>query len=121
MFAKEVIISAGSVGRLLLWKCLSNFFVHRSLKTPQILELSGIGNRSILEPLGIETKIHLPGVGENLQEHFWSQVIFGLFYARNMNNCVFMSIIIEINAESNIQTIDDLGTEASAEEQMKLL
>lgn len=29
----------------------------------------GIGNQAILEPLGIETLIDLPGVGENLQVH----------------------------------------------------
>ncbi|KIO29424.1 GMC oxidoreductase [Tulasnella calospora MUT 4182] len=37
--------------------------------TPQLLELSGVGNPSILNPLGITTKINLPGVGENLQDH----------------------------------------------------
>lgn len=48
-----------------------------ALKTPQILELSGIGDRSVLEPLGIETKIELPGVGANLQEHYLAPVAFG--------------------------------------------
>ncbi|KAG9023789.1 hypothetical protein FS837_005625, partial [Tulasnella sp. UAMH 9824] len=37
--------------------------------TPQLLELSGVGNPSIINPLGITTKINLPGVGENLQDH----------------------------------------------------
>ena len=50
-----------------------------ALKTPQILELSGIGDRSVLEPLGIENKIYLPGVGENLQEHYLAAVAFGEF------------------------------------------
>ncbi|KAL4970547.1 GMC family oxidoreductase [Aspergillus stella-maris] len=36
-----------------------------SLRSPGILELSGVGNPDILEPLGIETKIALPAVGEN--------------------------------------------------------
>ncbi|EKM52284.1 uncharacterized protein PHACADRAFT_260581 [Phanerochaete carnosa HHB-10118-sp] len=40
-----------------------------TLQTPQILELSGIGNPSILSQFGIETIIDLPGVGENLQDH----------------------------------------------------
>lgn len=39
-----------------------------SFKSPQLLELSGIGNPSIIEPLGIETVIGLPSVGENLRE-----------------------------------------------------
>ncbi|KAI1200065.1 GMC oxidoreductase [Nemania serpens] len=48
--AKEVILSAGA------------------LRTPLILESSGVGNPSLLTSLGIETKIDLPGVGEYLQE-----------------------------------------------------
>ncbi|KLO08738.1 GMC oxidoreductase [Schizopora paradoxa] len=40
-----------------------------ALKSPQILELSGIGDKRILEPLGIKTIVHLPGVGANMQEH----------------------------------------------------
>ncbi|KAL8383212.1 hypothetical protein RB595_006797 [Gaeumannomyces hyphopodioides] len=47
---KEVILSAGS------------------LRSPLILEASGIGNPQILGPLGIEVEIDLPGVGENFQE-----------------------------------------------------
>ena len=38
-------------------------------KSPQILELSGIGNPTILNEAGIECKVPLPGVGENLQDH----------------------------------------------------
>ncbi|KAG8953354.1 hypothetical protein FRC00_006381, partial [Tulasnella sp. 408] len=37
--------------------------------TPQLLELSGVGNPSILDSFNITTKIDLPGVGENLQDH----------------------------------------------------
>ncbi|OCH89327.1 FAD/NAD(P)-binding domain-containing protein [Obba rivulosa] len=39
------------------------------IKSPQILELSGIGNSDILIPLGIPVQVHLPSVGENIQEH----------------------------------------------------
>ena len=35
-----------------------------SLATPGILKASGVGNRSLLEKLGIEVRIELPGVGE---------------------------------------------------------
>ncbi|KAI0749991.1 GMC oxidoreductase [Daedaleopsis nitida] len=48
---KDVIVSASTV------------------KSPQILELSGIGDRSILEPLGIPVRVDLPAVGTNLQDH----------------------------------------------------
>ena len=40
-----------------------------AINTPQILQLSGIGNESDLNPLGIEMVHHLPGVGANLQDH----------------------------------------------------
>ncbi|TBU53003.1 GMC oxidoreductase [Dichomitus squalens] len=40
-----------------------------SFQTPQLLELSGIGNPDILVQHGIDVKIDLPGVGENLQDH----------------------------------------------------
>ncbi|EPJ51505.1 MAG: glucose-methanol-choline oxidoreductase [Osedax symbiont Rs2] len=42
--------------------------------SPRILLASGIGDRSELERLGIECKQHLPGVGENLQDHVDSMV-----------------------------------------------
>ncbi|QRV98565.1 GMC oxidoreductase [Ceratobasidium sp. AG-Ba] len=48
---KEVILSAGAI------------------QSPQILELSGIGNSTILRALGISPLIDLPGVGEDLQDH----------------------------------------------------
>ncbi|KAL2203392.1 alcohol oxidase, partial [Sarocladium strictum] len=38
--------------------------------SPQILELSGVGNRPILEAAGVRCLFHSPRVGENLQDHF---------------------------------------------------
>lgn len=40
-----------------------------AIQTPQLLELSGIGQQSIIEPLEIPMLIDLPGVGNNLQDH----------------------------------------------------
>ena len=40
-----------------------------AVNSPQLLQLSGIGNAAELEALGIRTVQHLPGVGENLQDH----------------------------------------------------
>ncbi|TFY67647.1 hypothetical protein EVJ58_g1480 [Rhodofomes roseus] len=42
-----------------------------SLKSPQILELSGIGRKDVLEKIGVPLKVELPGVGENAQEHMF--------------------------------------------------
>ncbi|KAI9803690.1 MAG: hypothetical protein M1833_000602 [Piccolia ochrophora] len=40
-----------------------------SMKSPQMLELSGIGNSKILSSFGIDTLVNNPNVGENLQDH----------------------------------------------------
>lgn len=58
IYAKEIILCGGAIN------------------TPQILQLSGIGNSSHLEKLGINTVHHLPGVGENLQDHLEVYVQF---------------------------------------------
>ncbi|MDC5804899.1 choline dehydrogenase [Vibrio europaeus] len=48
---KEVISSAGSIG------------------SPQLLQLSGIGPKSVLDQAGVKVELDLPGVGQNLQDH----------------------------------------------------
>lgn len=40
-----------------------------AINTPQLLQLSGVGDAEHLKSLGIEPVLHLPGVGENLQDH----------------------------------------------------
>ncbi|MDO3387036.1 GMC family oxidoreductase [Gilvimarinus sp. SDUM040013] len=50
--AKEVILAGGA------------------FNTPQLLMLSGIGDREELETHAIECKLHLPGVGKNLQDRY---------------------------------------------------
>ncbi|KAF9007049.1 GMC oxidoreductase, partial [Cyathus striatus] len=48
---REVILSAGAI------------------KDPQVLELSGIGQPEVLSRIGVDVKVDLPGVGENMQDH----------------------------------------------------
>ena len=50
--AREVIVSAGAIA------------------SPQLLELSGIGQAERLKGLGIAVHHNLPGVGENLRDHW---------------------------------------------------
>ncbi|SME90581.1 choline dehydrogenase [Streptomyces sp. Amel2xC10] len=40
-----------------------------AINSPQLLQLSGIGNAAELDALGIDVVHDLPGVGENLQDH----------------------------------------------------
>ncbi|KAF7335241.1 Choline dehydrogenase [Mycena sanguinolenta] len=54
--AKEVIVSGGSIG------------------SPQVLQLSGVGPKSLVTSLGIDSVIDLPGVGSNLQDHLSSTI-----------------------------------------------
>jgi choline dehydrogenase len=49
--AKEIILCGGAIN------------------SPQLLQLSGVGNARELEALGIDVVHDLPGVGENLQDH----------------------------------------------------
>src|SRR5207248_2571464 len=41
-----------------------------AFNSPQLLELSGIGQPERLRNLGIEVRHELPGVGENLRDHY---------------------------------------------------
>jgi choline dehydrogenase len=41
-----------------------------AIHTPKVLMQSGIGDRSELQRLGIHAVQHLPGVGQNFQDHF---------------------------------------------------
>ena len=66
---------------------LSNLFYYlrqstcSALKTPQVLELSGIGRKSVLDKISIPLQIDLPGVGENVQEHIFAQLSWGEYLA----------------------------------------
>lgn len=63
----EVILSAGSVG------------------SPQILELSGIGNPNHLKKMGINVVHQSNGVGENLQDHLQLRVAFRVDNVKTLN------------------------------------
>jgi choline dehydrogenase len=48
-----------------------------AINSPQLLQLSGIGNSAELKQLGIDAVADLPGVGENLQDHLEVYVQYG--------------------------------------------
>jgi len=47
-----------------------------AIRSPQLLELSGVGNAEILQDLGISVVHHLAGVGENLQDHLMARIAY---------------------------------------------
>ncbi|KAI9896923.1 hypothetical protein N3K66_007945 [Trichothecium roseum] len=57
---KEVILSAGS------------------LRTPLILEASGVGDKRLLADLGIDAVVDLPGVGENMVDQPNNNVVYAV-------------------------------------------
>ncbi|MBI1775953.1 MAG: GMC family oxidoreductase N-terminal domain-containing protein [Proteobacteria bacterium] len=58
--SRQVILAAGAVG------------------SPQLLELSGIGQADRLRSLGLAVVHDLPGVGENLQDHYLARLTWRL-------------------------------------------
>jgi choline dehydrogenase-like flavoprotein len=64
---KEVILSAGAIA------------------SPQLLQLSGVGNGAFLREHGIDVVHHLPGVGENLQDHLQLRPIYKVSGVRTLN------------------------------------
>ncbi|MEB3370919.1 GMC family oxidoreductase [Saccharopolyspora mangrovi] len=47
-----------------------------AVDSPRLLQLSGIGPREVLERAGIDVRVDLPGVGENLQDHAEGLVVW---------------------------------------------
>jgi choline dehydrogenase len=47
-----------------------------SIQSPQLLQLSGIGPRALLERHGVPVVVDSPGVGENLQDHLQIRLTF---------------------------------------------
>ena len=68
--AREVILAAGA------------------LQSPQLLQLSGIGPAELLRSHGISIVADLPGVGENLQDHYQARSIVELKSRHSLNKDV---------------------------------
>ena len=65
---REVILSAGAI------------------QSPQILEVSGVGNPDIVKAHGIPVRHALKGVGENLSDHYISRLSWKLKLNLSLNN-----------------------------------
>ena len=67
---REVILTAGAV------------------QSPQLLQLSGLGPANLLRSVGIRVVADLPGVGENLQDHYQARTIVRLRERGSLNDAV---------------------------------
>lgn len=83
---KEVIIAAGV------------------FQSPKLLELSGIGNKNLLQKHGIEVVEHLPGVGENLHDH---AIVYTGFKATD--DVVTLDSLIRQEPEALQQAMQEYG------------
>jgi len=94
---REVILAGGSIG------------------SPQILMLSGVGPRDVLEAAGVAVQVELPGVGQHLQDHLSTGVTWttgaetagdvrtsGLSTATSPQ---FLSFVNSATAYANISTV----------------
>ncbi|WEE78187.1 GMC family oxidoreductase [Comamonas testosteroni] len=61
-----------------------------TFNSTQLLELSGIGRREVLEAVGVPVVLELPMVGENLSEHVYSPMVYrtqkGVSWNRPLNS-----------------------------------
>jgi choline dehydrogenase len=67
---REVILAAGAI------------------QSPQLLQLSGIGPAELLRQHGVSIAVDLPGVGENLQDHYQARTIVRMKGRNSLNNDV---------------------------------
>lgn len=65
---REVLLAAGAIG------------------SPQLLQVSGIGPGAVLKAAGVEVAHELPGVGENLQDHFQARFVYDCLLPASLND-----------------------------------
>jgi choline dehydrogenase-like flavoprotein len=77
---REVILSAGA------------------LQSPRLLQLSGVGDGTHLQSLGIATVAHNPGVGRNMREHLLYMAQWRLKHWRHSENREYAGWRLALNA-----------------------
>lgn len=56
-----------------------------TIRSPQLLELSGIGRADVLSAIGVTVRHELPGVGENYRDHYALRMNWRLREVRSLN------------------------------------
>ncbi|KIV89925.1 hypothetical protein, variant [Exophiala mesophila] len=85
---REVIVSGGAIN------------------SPQILELSGIGDPEILKAAGVDVKVNLPTVGTNYQDHVVGATVYQLAPGQMSGEAVY---IPEVMAAAQKALIEEQG------------
>lgn len=76
---REVLLAAGAIG------------------SPQLLQVSGIGPGAVLQKAGVGVLHELPGVGENLQDHFQARFVYDCSLPASLND-VWHSRLMQFRA-----------------------
>ncbi|KAI0258904.1 GMC oxidoreductase [Gloeopeniophorella convolvens] len=103
---KEVILASGAIG------------------SPNVLMQSGVGPKAVLQKAGVQVLVDLPGVGQHLQDHLSTQLVYktssdtaasihdGSLKTVPGNSPTFMSFVNSATAYVNLTTL--LGSSASS-------
>jgi choline dehydrogenase-like flavoprotein len=83
---REVVISCGAI------------------QTPQVLELSGIGDSEVLKAAGVECKIENKAVGNNLQDHSLATVTWELTPGNSSLEMIYDPMVMEGAMKQFIET-----------------
>jgi choline dehydrogenase len=59
-----------------------------TFNSPQLLQLSGVGSASLLQPLGIPVLADMPGVGDGLNDHYAGRIILRCKEPMTLNDAV---------------------------------
>ena len=92
---REVILCAGTVN------------------TPKLLQLSGIGPAQLLQDLGVAVRHALPGVGENLCDHYSPRIVVRAKNSTTINNLVRGPRLLQEGAKWLLRRPSVLGLSAA--------
>lgn len=95
MARREVIVCAGTVN------------------TPKLLQLSGIGPAKLLQEFGIPVVQDLPGVGENLSDHYSPRIVARVKNTGTINNLVRGHRLLQEGAKWLLRQPSVLGLSAA--------